>query len=70
MGLTCSASSMGPQQKGIIMAPQPWVDRMPMKINRKVVEMGWACSASSMGPPQKGFLMAPQLWVNKRVDRN
>ena len=29
MGLTHSASSVGPQQEGIIMAPQLWVDRMP-----------------------------------------
>src|SRR5260370_9926264 len=57
MGLTHSASSVGPQHEGIIMAPQPWVE-------------GWACHASSMGPRWVGCLMAPQPWMSGNVDGN
>src|SRR5258705_11941424 len=57
-----------PHMERYLMAPQPWMSRMPIEVNRKVVEMGQTCSASSMGPQQKGFLMAPQPWVDKNVD--
>src|SRR5258708_21388658 len=57
MGLTHSASSVGPQHEGIIMAPQPWVE-------------GWACHASSMGPRWVGRLTAPQPWMSGNVDGN
>jgi len=46
MGLTHSASSVGPQHEGIIMAPQPWVNQKSIEIDREVG--GWGPNQAHM----------------------
>src|SRR5258705_11794563 len=59
-GLTAIGNSgpsggCAPHMERYLMAPQPWMSRMLIEVDRKVVEMGQTCSVSSMGPQQKGF---------------
>src|SRR5258707_3253603 len=56
-----------PHMEGYLMAPQPWMSRMPIEVDRKVVE--WGRHAVQVAwPPTQGFLMAPQPWVAKNVN--
>ncbi len=68
MGLTHSASSVGPQQEGIIMAPQPgWTECRHSRQERPE----WGGHAVQVAWPQmEGYLMAPQPWVNRNANRN
>src|SRR5260221_6003833 len=56
-----------PHMERYLMAPQPWMSRMLIEVNRKVVEWG-GHAVQVAWPPTQGFLMAPQLWVDKNVD--